>query len=108
MGVASDFAAFPSAKDDIRRGNGGCNRIEGETEGLDTDAVDAATEEMDAEVSFSDLLAEILSGEFDFTFANIKEKALELTFGELAAWQGRHFGTAGADCHSECNSEAVQ
>ena len=31
--------------------------IEGETEGLDTDAVDAATEEMDAEVSFSDLLA---------------------------------------------------
>ena len=25
MGVASDFAAFPSAKDDIRRGNGGCN-----------------------------------------------------------------------------------
>ena len=43
--------------------------IEGETEGLDTDAVDAAAEEMDAEVSFSDLLAEILSGEFDFTFA---------------------------------------
>lgn len=36
--------------------------IEGETEGLDTDAVDAATEEMDAGVSFSDLLAEILSG----------------------------------------------
>lgn len=62
--------------------------IEGETEGLDTDAVDAATEEMDAEVSFSDLLAEILSGEFDFTFANIKEKALELTFGELRM-QGR-------------------
>ena len=46
--------------------------IEGETEGLDTDAVDAAAEEMDAEVSFSDLLAEILSGEFDFTFANIR------------------------------------
>ena len=62
--------------------------IEGETEGLDTDAVDAAAEEMDAEVSFSDLLAEILSGEFDFTFANIKEKALELTFGELRM-QGR-------------------
>ena len=62
--------------------------IEGETEGLDTDAVDAATEEMDAGVSFSDLLAEILSGEFDFTFANIKEKALELTFGELRM-QGR-------------------
>ena len=62
--------------------------IEGETEGLDTDAVDAATEEMDAGVSFSDLLAEILSGEFDFTFANIKEKALELTFGELRI-QGR-------------------
>ena len=62
--------------------------IEGETEGLDTDAVDAATEEMDAEVSFSDLLAEILSGEFDFTFANIKEKALELAFGELRM-QGR-------------------
>ena len=62
--------------------------IEGETEGLDTDAVDAATEEMDAGVSFSDLLAEILSGEFDFTFANIKEKALELAFGELLM-QGR-------------------
>lgn len=62
--------------------------IEGETEGLDTDAVDAAAEEMDAEVSFSDLLAEILSGEFDFTFANIKEKALELAFGELRM-QGR-------------------
>lgn len=62
--------------------------IEGEMEGLDTDAVDAAAEEMDAEVSFSDLLAEILSGEFDFTFANIKEKALELAFGELRM-QGR-------------------
>ena len=62
--------------------------IEGETEGLDTDAVDAAAEEMDAEVSFSDLLAEILSGEFDFTFANIREKALELMFGELRM-QGR-------------------
>lgn len=62
--------------------------IEGETEGLDTDAVDAAAEEMDAEVSFSDLLAEILSGEFDFTFANIREKALELAFGELRM-QGR-------------------
>ena len=57
--------------------------IEGETEGLDTDAVDAAAEEMDAAVSFSDLLAEILSGEFDFTFANIREKASELMFGEL-------------------------
>ena len=54
--------------------------IEGETEGLDTDAVDAATEEMDAGVSFSDLLAEILSGEFDFTFANIKEKAYWLNY----------------------------
>ena len=62
--------------------------IEGETEGLDTDAVDAAAEEMDAAVSFSDLLAEILSGEFDFTFANIKEKASELMFGELRM-QGR-------------------
>ena len=46
--------------------------IEGEMEGLDMEAVDAAAEEMDAAVSFSDLLAEILSGEFDFTFANIK------------------------------------
>ena len=62
--------------------------IEGETEGLDTDAVDAAAEEMDAAVSFSDLLAEILSGEFDFTFANIREKASELMFGELRM-QGR-------------------
>ena len=57
--------------------------IEGETEGLDTEAVDAAAEEMDAAVSFSDLLAEILSGEFDFTFANIREKASELMFGQL-------------------------
>ena len=62
--------------------------IEGETEGLDTDAVDAAAEEMDAAVSFSDLLAEILSGDFDFTFANIREKASELMFGELRM-QGR-------------------
>ena len=81
--------------------------IEGETEGLDTDAVDAATEEMDAEVSFSDLLAEILSGEFDFTFANIKEKASGIDI-RRAAHAGQAFGTAGADCHSECNSEAVQ
>ena len=62
--------------------------IESELEKQDTAAVDAAAEKMDAEVSFSDLLAEILSGEFDFTFANIKEKALELTFGELRM-QGR-------------------
>ena len=80
--------------------------IEGETEGLDTDAVDAATEEMDAEVSFSDLLAEILSGEFDFTFANQGEgSGIDI---RRAAYTGQTSGTAGADCHSECNFEAVQ
>lgn len=57
--------------------------IESEREKLDTAAVDAAAEELDAETGFSDLLTDILSGEFDFTFADWKERAFEQAFGEL-------------------------
>lgn len=81
--------------------------IEGETEGLDTDAVDAADGGKDAGVSFSDLLAGILSGEFDFYIRKYQGEGSGIDI-RRAAHAGQTSGTAGADCHSECNFEAVQ
>ena len=45
--------------------------------------VDRAADEMEAEMGFSDLLQEILTGAFDFTFSDWKEKAEELALGEF-------------------------
>ncbi len=55
---------------------------------LETEAVDAAAEDLGAEQGFSELLREVLSGEFDFGFSDLKEKALAQTLGELRV-QGR-------------------
>lgn len=57
--------------------------IEGELEKLETEAVDEAAEELDADVGFSKLLKDILLGDFDFTFSGLKEKLLEAAFGEF-------------------------
>ena len=57
--------------------------IEGELEKLETEAVDEAAEELDADVGFSKLLTDILLGDFDFTFSGLKEKLLEAAFGEF-------------------------
>nr|WP_294681636.1 stage III sporulation protein AE [uncultured Anaerotignum sp.] len=55
---------------------------------LETEAVDAAAEDLGAEQDFSELLREVLSGEFDFGFSDLKERALAQTLGELRV-QGR-------------------
>ena len=62
--------------------------LQTELEKLETTAVDAAAEEMDSDVGFSKLLEDVLSGEFDFTFADLKERLLEQAFGEFRV-QGR-------------------
>lgn len=62
--------------------------IEGELEKLETEAVDEAAEDLDADVGFTKLLRDILLGDFDFTFAGWKEKLVEMAFGEFRV-QGR-------------------
>ncbi len=58
-------------------------RIEQELAKLDTEAVDAAAEDMDADIGFSELLQDIFHGEFDLTFFGWKEKLAEAAFGEF-------------------------
>lgn len=57
--------------------------IEAELEKLETEAVDEAAEDLDAGVGFSKLLQDVLLGDFDFTFAGLKDKVLEAAFGEF-------------------------
>lgn len=57
--------------------------IEAELEKLETEAVDEAAEDLDADVGFSKLLQDVLLGEFDFTFQGMREKFLEAAFGEF-------------------------
>ena len=57
--------------------------IEAELEKLETETVDEAAEDLDADVGFSKLLKDVVLGEFDFTFAGLKEKVLEAAFGEF-------------------------
>lgn len=57
--------------------------IEAELEKLETEAVDEAAEDLDADVGFSKLLQDVLLGDFDFTFAGLKEQILEAAFGEF-------------------------
>ena len=57
--------------------------IEQELKRLETDAVDDAAEQMDAEIGFTELLQDMLWGEFDFTFSSWKEKLADAAFGEF-------------------------
>lgn len=57
--------------------------IEAELKKLETEAVDEAAEDLDADVGFSKLLKDVLSGDFDFTFAGLKEEIVEAAFGEF-------------------------
>lgn len=57
--------------------------MEAEIEKLETEAVDEAAEDLDAEVGFSKLLEDVLIGGFDFTFAGMKEELAEAAFGEF-------------------------
>lgn len=62
--------------------------IEQELEKLETAAVDEAAEELEADVGFSELLRDVLLGEFDFSFSGWKEELTEAAFGEFRL-QGR-------------------
>ncbi len=62
---------------------GGIQTIETELEKLETETVDEAAADLDTETSFSELLQDILTGEFDFTFAGLKESLAEAAFGEF-------------------------
>ena len=61
----------------------GAEVIQKEAQKLETEAVDRAARELDAETDFSELLSEVLSGEFDLTFEGIQEKVEEAAFGEF-------------------------
>ena len=61
----------------------GAEAIQQEAQKLETDVVDKAAKNMDAEMNFSELLAEVLSGEFDLTFKGIQGKVAETVFGEF-------------------------
>ena len=62
--------------------------MEQELEKLETEKVDAAAKELESETGFSDLLKDVLVGEFDFSFSGWKEKLTEAAFGEFRL-QGR-------------------
>lgn len=57
--------------------------VEQELDRLETEAIDEAAEELDAEVGFSGLLRDVLLGDFDFTFSGLKEELMEAAFGEF-------------------------
>lgn len=57
--------------------------IQQELDKLETEEVDTAAEGMDTEVGFSELLEDVLLGDFDFTFSGWKEKLTEAAFGEF-------------------------
>ncbi|MBR5793077.1 MAG: stage III sporulation protein AE, partial [Anaerotignum sp.] len=57
--------------------------LEQELERLETDVVDDAAEQLDVEFGFSELLRDMLLGEFDFTFSGWKEKLADAALGEF-------------------------
>ena len=57
--------------------------VQQEAQKLETKEVDRAARELKAEMNFSELLSEILSGEFDFTFEGLQEKVTTAAFGEF-------------------------
>ena len=57
--------------------------IQTELEKLETETVDEAAEKLDTEANFSELLQDVLMGDFDFTFAGLKEELTEAAFGEF-------------------------
>ena len=54
-----------------------------ELEKLETEAVDKAAEDLDAEIGFSRLLKDVFLGDFDFTLSGWKEKLTEAAFREF-------------------------
>ena len=61
----------------------GAEVVQQEAQKLETEAVDRAAQELEAETDFSKLLTDVLSGEFDLTFEGIQEKVAEAAFGEF-------------------------
>ena len=57
--------------------------IKQELQQLETEAIDRAASEMDAEIRFSELLQKVTSGKFDLTFSGWKEKLAEMALGEF-------------------------
>ena len=57
--------------------------IKQELDKLETAAVDEAAKDLNADMGFSELLEDMLLGEFDFTFSGWKEKLAEAALGEF-------------------------
>ena len=57
--------------------------IQQELDKLETEAVDEAAEDLDVEMGFSELLEEVLLGEFDLTFSGWQERLTEAALGEF-------------------------
>ncbi|MDO4531385.1 MAG: stage III sporulation protein AE [Bacillota bacterium] len=66
----------------------GAEAVLQEMDRLETEAVDRAAAELEAETDFTALLKEILTGAFDFSFSDWREALAEAAFGELRL-QGR-------------------
>lgn len=61
----------------------GATVMERELEKLETEVVDTAAKELEAETGFTELLEEVLLGEFDFSFSGWKERLTDAAFGEF-------------------------
>lgn len=61
----------------------GTEPLQTELEKLELEAVDEAAEDLETETGFSELVRDILQGEFDFTFAGMKESLTETAFREF-------------------------
>ena len=57
--------------------------LERELAVLKTESVDQAAESLDAETDFSEILREVVTGDFDLSFSGWKEKLTEMAFGEF-------------------------
>ncbi|MBR6543137.1 MAG: stage III sporulation protein AE [Anaerotignum sp.] len=57
--------------------------LERELAVLKTESVDQVAESLDAETDFSEILREVVTGDFDLSFSGWKEKLTEMAFGEF-------------------------
>ena len=57
--------------------------LEQELAVLEIEAVDRAAEPLSTEKDFSEILREVVSGNFDFSFSSWQEKLTEMAFGEF-------------------------
>ncbi|MBR5590752.1 MAG: hypothetical protein IKW40_04420, partial [Anaerotignum sp.] len=57
--------------------------LERELAVLEIESVDQAAESLDAETDFSEILREVVAGDFDLSFSGWKEKLAEMAFGEF-------------------------